>query len=44
MANELVLGLQMDPITVAAMTADQVRYWFNAALRRNQALKEEQGH
>lgn len=42
MANELVLGLKMDPNTVAAMTAEQVRYWFEAATRREAAIRQQQ--
>lgn len=41
MANELVLGLGMDPRTVAAMKAEEVRYWFSTAVKRKQAIKQE---
>lgn len=42
MANELVLGLGMNPETVAAMRIETVRYWYNAARAREAALLEEQ--
>lgn len=43
MASELVLGLGMDPRAVAAMTADEVRYWYGAALERDRREKARQG-
>lgn len=42
MANELVLGLKMDPNTVAAMTMEQVRYWFGAAQKREAEIRRMQ--
>lgn len=43
MVGELVLGLGMDPRTVAAMTADEVRYWYETAIERQRRDKARQG-
>lgn len=40
MARELVLGAQFDARSVMAMTADEVRYWYEAARARQKELEE----
>jgi|GEM_PF-6171218 len=40
MAVELVLGCQMDPRTVMTMPASEVKYWYQAALKRQRQLEE----
>lgn len=43
MADELVLGLGMDPRAVAAMTENEVRYWYDAAIARQRRDEQRRG-
>lgn len=43
MADELVLGLGMDPRAVSAMAKDEVRYWYEAAVERQRREKQRRG-
>ena len=40
MATELVLGCQMDPRAVLDMPASEVKFWYEAAVRRQRAMEE----
>lgn len=42
MARELVLGANMPVRDVYAMTFEEVRYWYEAALTRQKELREQQ--
>lgn len=39
MAEQLVFGYQFDPIAVATMPADQLRYWYERAAERERKAR-----